>query len=176
VPTGQRASGPKAVLAISGDLAAKLKDTAEDQALNAVAVVKEGWAGFLRTDRFFKYRALIVASWLGLAAVGLVIAWPEEGIHTTRIGARLVMGEDPQHPVYMLMNESDEPWTQVLVIANGQWRAAADRVEPGKELAVTPKQLVGKDGAAAPADLHLTDLELRTHKGRAVLMRKGELQ
>src|SRR4051812_18202112 len=54
-PVSKRPSGPVAVA---------LKNVAEDQALNAVALVKEGWQGFLKTNRFFKFKAAIVGVWL----------------------------------------------------------------------------------------------------------------
>jgi hypothetical protein len=158
-------------------VAAVIKNAAEDQALNAVAVVKEGYKGFLKTNRYFKLKAAIVAVWGVFAVLGLAITFRDTGERAEeRLGARLKMNSDPDHPAFMFVNDSDSPWQNVMVIINDQYRTTVVRVDPGTDFTVTPKQLAGKEGAPAPPNLHATDIVLKSKHGEAVLMKGGQLQ
>jgi hypothetical protein len=160
---------------------AVLRNVAEDQALNAVAAVKEGmkegFQGFLKTNRYFKYKALVVAVWLAFGGVGAAITFRGTGDHSEEnLGARLKMNSDPDHPAFMFVNDGDAPWQNVVVVINGQWRTTISRVEPGADFTVTPKHLVGREGVPAPSNLHATDVVLKSKHGEAVLMKDGHLQ
>lgn len=153
----------------------RLKDGAEDTALNAVSLVKEGWRDFLKTNRYFKYKALVVLLWSALALAGIIEAWPEESVHLNeQLGARLVIPPNPDYPAFMIINESDTAWKDVVVIINGEFRGTAVMVEPHSDFTLTPKQLVGKKGNVPPTNLRARDLVVRTRKGEAVLLKDGQ--
>jgi hypothetical protein len=152
----------------------RLKSESANVALNAVAFLKEMVGDFRQQDRFFKYKASIVGGWLlvSLATVGLTCA---RGVKETGdFGATLI--ENPGgRPGLTINNKSDETWRDVTVIVTdsrgGEWRASVARVDPGKELTITPKQLLGaEDGRAAPANIKIRDAEMRTSAGRARLL------
>jgi hypothetical protein len=86
-----------------------------------------------------------------------------------RLGARLVVAGSTREPIFMLVNDSAEPWLDIMVIANGTFRAALPRIEAKESFTLTPKQLMGPNGGLAPADLQLSELELRTSGGRVML-------
>lgn len=154
----------------------RLKSESANVALNAVAVLKEMVGDFRQQDRFFKYKAFIVGGWvlLSLATVGLTCA---RGVKETGdFGATLI--ENPGgRPGLTIHNKSDGTWRDVIVVVKdsrgAEWRASVARVEPAKELTVTPKQLMGADGRAAPTDIKIRGVEMRTSEGRAQLLENG---
>ncbi len=158
-------------------LPSRLRSGAESTALNVVAILRETWEDFLNSDRYFKYKAIILVAWAVLSLFGIGVACPAPSVHRdTTLGARLVVGAVSEHPALVLHNESDAAWQDVLIIVNGRYRAAVSHVEPHAFITVTPKQLMGDNGKLAPSDLLAKDVELRTRKGSAHLLENGELR
>ncbi|HXX31053.1 MAG TPA: hypothetical protein VEJ89_10080 [Myxococcaceae bacterium] len=158
-------------------LPARLRSGAASTALNVAAILRETWEDFRNADRYFKYKAIILAAWGVLSVLGIGVACPGPSVHRdTSLGARLVVGEETEHPALVLHNESDAAWQEVMIIVNGRFRAAISHVEPHAFVTVTPKQLMGDNGKLAPSDLRFTDVELRTRKGSAVLLEAGTLR
>jgi hypothetical protein len=158
-------------------LPARLRSGATSTALNVAAILRETWEDFRNADRYFKYKAVILASWAVLSLIGVGVACPGPSVHRdTSLGARLVLGEQTEHPALVLHNESDAAWQDVLIVVNGRYRAAVSHVEPHAFVTVTPKQLMGDNGKLAPSDLRASDVELRTRRGSAVLLEHGELR
>ncbi|MGO9828497.1 MAG: hypothetical protein ACLPJH_00010 [Myxococcaceae bacterium] len=158
-------------------LPTRLRSGAESTALNVVAILRETWEDFRNSDRYFKYKAVILLAWAALSLFGIAVACPAPSVHRdTTLGARLVVGAESEHPALVLHNESDAAWQDVLIIVNGRYRAAVSHVEPHAFITVTPKQLMGDNGKLAPSDLQASDVELRTRKGSAHLLENGELR
>lgn len=160
-------------------LQTRLRSEAESTALNVVSILRETWEDFRNADRYFKYKAAILVGWALLSLAGIAVACP--GTPTlvgpsTSLGARLIMGEETEHPAYVLTNESDRAWEDVVVVVNHTYRAAISHVEPRAFVTITPKQLMGDNGRLAPFNLKATDIELHTRKGSALLLKQGELQ
>jgi hypothetical protein len=160
-------------------LQSRLRDGAENTALNVVAILRETWEDFRNADRYFKYKASILAAWAVLSLVGVGVACPGAPVvarGSSSLGARLVVGEEMEHPAYVLSNESDRAWEDVVVVVNHAYRAAISHVEPKAFVTITPKQLMGDNGKLAPFNLRATDIELHTRKGNVVLLERGELR
>ncbi|MCP3101582.1 hypothetical protein LZ198_22150 [Myxococcus sp. K15C18031901] len=151
-----------------GPLGKRLAGEASNQLLNGLAVLKEFAADFRQRDRFFKYKASIVAGWLVMSAASLAIACPGTSVRTGDMDARLVLSERMDRPSLTIWNESRDAWKDVTLIVNGQYRAAVPAVGPGEFITLTPKQLMGSAGAA-PADLRFETLEMRTNDDKANL-------
>ncbi len=144
--------------------------------LNGAAAVRDTLSDLRSRDRFFKFKAGIVGAWALLSVTSIGIACPSGALsRSANLGARLVLAGDDTHPVFTIFNDGTEPWTDVTVIVNERYRAAAARVAPGSNLTLTPGQLLGADGTAAPSDLQVQALEVRTGDGDEVLMADGEL-
>ena len=160
-------------------LQTRLRSGAESTALNVVAILRETWEDFRNADRYFKFKAGILAAWAVLSLTGVFVACPGAppilGPSTT-LGARLIMGEEPEHPAYVLSNESDRAWEDVVVVVNHTFRAAISHVEPRAFVTITPKQLMGDNGKLAPFNLKATDIELHTKKGSVLLLKDGQRQ
>lgn len=154
--------------------ARRLAGGAQDAALNLAGLLRDALGDFRRRDRFFKYKAAILGLWLALSALSVAVAWPRAGLSAGRLGARLVLNTEVRPPIMMILNEGDEPWEDVTVVVNERYRASPGRVQPGGSLTLTPKQLLGDNGALAPADLAIRDLELRTSEGNVRLLEDGE--
>ena len=142
-----------------------------------VAILRETWEDFRNADRYFKFKAAILGAWAVLCLAGVFVACP--GAPTligpsTSLGARLIMGEEPEHPAYVLSNESDRAWEDVVVVVNHSFRAAISHVEPRAFVTITPKQLMGDNGKLAPFNLKATDIELHTRKGSVLLLQDSQ--
>jgi len=158
-----------------GDVKQAVRERAIDTVLNAASMLADMWDDFRRRDRFFKYKAAIVATWAVLSITSFFVAFPSDS--KNRLGARLVMAGDASRPVYMIVNDSGDTWHEVTVIANNRYRTAVGLVEPrGGTLTFIPKQLKGDQDTAPPSDLQISDLQLRTDDGSAWLMKEGELR
>ncbi|HSP19166.1 MAG TPA: hypothetical protein VLQ79_06620 [Myxococcaceae bacterium] len=160
-------------------LQARIRTEAESTALNVAAILRETWEDFRNADRYFKFKAAILAAWAVLSLAGVFVACPGAptlGAPSSALGARLILGEQSEHPAYVLSNESDRAWEDVVVVVNHAYRAAISHVEPRAFVTVTPKQLMGDNGKLAPFNLKATELELHTRKGSVVLLRDGQPQ
>ncbi|MCP3144599.1 hypothetical protein [Pyxidicoccus xibeiensis] len=153
---------------VEGPIGKRLAGEASNHALNAFSILKELVADFRQRDRFFKYKASIVAGWLAMTAASFAIACPGSSVETGDMDARLVLSDKLDRPSITIFNESDEAWEDITVIVNGQYRGASPSVAPGEFMTITPKQLMGSSGAA-PADLRFNTLELRTRSDSADL-------
>jgi hypothetical protein len=155
----------------------RLKSESANVALNTVSIIKEKVEEFRQQDRFFKYKAFIVAGWVLLSLLTFGTTWAR-GVKggTGDLGATLVPVAGRSSMT--IMNKSEEPWTDILIIVKdnkgAEWRASVARVEPAKEFNIGPKQLLGADGRAAPSDIRIVGVEMRTSEGRAMLLEDGK--
>jgi hypothetical protein len=162
----------------AGDVKQRLREGALDTVLNAASILADTWEDFRRQDRFFKYKAAIIAAWVFLSVTSFFVAFPGSMFDAkNRLGARLVDTTVNDLPVYMIVNDSGDAWREVTVVVNGRYRTAVGTVEPnGGTLTFNIKQLKGDNDQAAPLDLVITDLQLRTDDGNAWLKKDGELR
>jgi hypothetical protein len=161
-----------------GQLSQKLKAESANVALNALSIVKEKVEEFREQDRFFKYKAFIVAGWVFLSLSTFGITCARGGVKQMGdFGAKLVPAPGGRAGL-TLMNKSEDPWEKVRIIVKdnrgAEWNAFVPRVEPAREVTITPKQLLGSDGKAAPADITIVGVEMQTADGDAVLLENGQ--
>lgn len=158
-----------------GALGQKLKSESANVALNALSIVKEMLQDFRQQDRFFKYKAFIVGGWLLLSVITFGATCARGVKQTGDFGAKLVVSPSSSgRSSVTIINKSEDPWIEVTLIITddrgAEWRASVARVEPAREVTVGPKQLLGASGQAAPSDLSIRGIEMRTSEGRATLM------
>ncbi|ABF91888.1 hypothetical protein MXAN_3328 [Myxococcus xanthus DK 1622] len=151
-----------------GPLGKRLAGDASNHLLNGVSILKELVADFRRSDRFFKYKASIIAGWLVMTVTSLAIACPGSTVRKGDMDARLVLSDRLDRPSVTIWNESKEPWYDVTLTVNGQYQAAVLTVAPGEFITITPKQLMGSSGAA-PADLRFQSIQMRSRDDSADL-------
>ncbi|WP_237080387.1 hypothetical protein [Myxococcus xanthus] len=151
-----------------GPLGKRLAGDASNHLLNGLSILKELVADFRRSDRFFKYKASIIAGWLVMTVMSLAIACPGSTVRKGDMDARLVLSDRLDRPSVTIWNESKEPWYDVTLTVNGQYQAAVLTVAPGEFITITPKQLMGSSGAA-PADLRFQSIQMRSRDDSADL-------
>ncbi|MGA9524430.1 MAG: hypothetical protein WBV82_23445 [Myxococcaceae bacterium] len=161
-----------------GPLSARLKEGASESALNVAGLLRDLWDDFRNSDRYFKYKALVLGTWLLLSSAGVFVACPGSTGPENTIGARLTLVKVVDDEVITLFNESGDDWEEVMVVVNKRYGAAVPRVShaaPENTFTVDRRKLLGDQGQPAPADLRITDIEVRTSDGRATLMADGRL-
>lgn len=154
----------------------RVRGEATNLGLNALAIVREAWADFRASDRYFKFKALIVASWAVLSVAGFAVAFSGQTgalFPNNHLGGRVIVHREPDRTVLLIRNDSDAPWSDVVVIVNHQFRTAKGAVKAHGMFSITPKQLLGDQNQLAPMELTVTDVELRTSRGHAVLLKDG---
>jgi hypothetical protein len=157
------------------DIKQRLKVEAENAALNAVGALADAAKAFNRSSRYFKYRIYIVLAFAFLASSTFWAACPSNPLAPQNdLGAVLVIAGDSSRPVYMVKNESNDAWTNVMLIANKEFRAISPRIDAGGNFTITPKQLIGDNGKLAPPDMKIVDLQIKTDDGSNVLLKNGE--
>ncbi|MDQ3266147.1 MAG: hypothetical protein M3Y59_21240, partial [Myxococcota bacterium] len=161
----------------AGDLKQKLRAGAEDTALNVLGAARDTLADFTRSSIYFKYKVLIAALWAVAMSGTLFVACPSNPLSASNdLGAVLVIAGDKDRPVFMVKNESEDTWQEVMLVVDKQYRVASPQVAPGGNFTVTPRQLVGANNTLAPPDLRPRHMELRTADGDEVLMQDGQPQ
>jgi hypothetical protein len=148
-----------------------LQEGAVDTLLNSVSILGEVLEDFRSSDRFFKYKALVLVLWLSLTVGAFGVACPQRG-PSNDINARLVVSGD----VYMVKNESNEQWQDVEIIVNKDWRATETRLDAnGGSLTLSPAVIFDANGNRAPSSLKITDIEVHVLEPEAevVLLKAG---
>lgn len=152
------AAGPQKA---TGD---RLKESASDTVLNAFSILSEVIDDFKSSDRFFKYKALVLTVWLLLSVGAFGVACPGGG-STNELNASLVPAGDG---VYMVKNESSDAWEDVEIIVNGRYRATQARVEAsGGNVTLSPGVLWDESGKRAPSSLTISDITVKAREPEA---------
>ena len=158
-----------------GQLSQKLKAESANVALNALSIVKEKVEEFRQQDSFFKYKAFIVAGWVFLSISTFGVTCARGAKQMGDFGAKLV--PVTSRASLTIMNKSEDAWEKVHIVVKDdrgvEWNAYVPRVEPARDVTVTPKQLLNAEGKAAPSDLTIVRVEMQTADGDAVLLENG---
>jgi len=147
------APGPKA------KASERLREGAIDTLLNAASILKEMVQDFRNSDRFFKYKAVVVAAWFVLSSTSIGVAC-SGGETTNALGARLVIAGDAREPIFMVKNDSERAWQDVEVVVNGAYRSTTTTVSPRDALTLSPVILFDASGKPAPRGLTISDIRV----------------
>lgn len=184
-PSGRPQSGPqKAVRSAArsqplapeekADASTRLKEGASDTLLNTVSILGEVIEDFRNSDRFFKYKALVLSLW-GLLMIGAFgVACPSSG-PSNDISAVLVVSGEANKPIYMVKNDSADPWLDVEILVNGKYRATMSQLAVGGGATLSPAVLFDERGQRAPSGLSVTEIQVhvRDPESDVVLLRSG---
>lgn len=136
-----------------------------DRGRRAVAGVAEG---FRRTGRWKRMRLGFVGGWLVASLVALFIACPRTG-PANSLGADVQLLRDSLLGQQILVrNESDEVWTDVVLLLDGGWRHTVRTLRPREQVVVSPSQF-DRAGEPAPRDLRLRRLSIECGQGSATV-------
>lgn len=139
-----------------------VKEGARETLLNSVGLLSDIIDDFRSSDRFFKYKAMVLGIWLVLTSSTFLVACPGRG-PSNDINATLVIGGEPDRPIYMVKNESAEAWGDVEIIVNGAYRSTMTKLEAnGGSVTLSSAVIFDTKGNKAPSDLRITDIEVHT--------------
>jgi hypothetical protein len=156
----------------------RFKESATDVVLNSVSILGEVLEDFRTSDRFFKYKALVLTLWFALTVGAFGVACPSDG-PSNEIDARLVVSGDQANPIFMVKNESNRDWENVEIVVNGEYRSTLATMEKmGGNVTLSPAVLFDANGKRAPSSLHITDITLivRDPEATVVLLKNGQPQ
>lgn len=146
---------------------ARIREGAADTVLNSFSILGEVVEDFRSSDRFFKYKALVISLWFLLAIGAFGVACPSSG-PSNDISAVLVVGNDGASPIYMIKNESTDRWEDVEVVVNGTYRSTMSELAPeGGNLTLSPAVLFDEQGKRAPSKLSITDIVVKVRDPEA---------
>ena len=137
-------------------------------ALPDVRAPVQRWVeSFRRSDRFFKMRAGIVASWVVISLLTVWAACPSSG-PTNSLGADVQVLRDSLVGGQQLLvrNESTENWTEVVLTLDDGWRREHKTVRPHDQLVLSMSDFK-REGQTAPRDFKPRRLTVECEQGRA---------
>lgn len=123
--------------------------------------------GFRKSDRPFKLRTAVVATWALLAFVGVWIACPPTGPSNSlgavaRLDTGGIMGAQ-----VLVHNDSRDHWTDVTFTLDDGWRLERRTVRAGDKLVLSVSAF-SRDGRHAPPDLMPRQVTVECVEGTAV--------
>ena len=155
---------------------ARIREGAADTLLNSFSILGEVVEDFRSSDRFFKYKALVICLWFLLGIGSFGVACPSGDGATNDINAVLVVSADTSGPIYMIKNESPDTWKDVEIIVNGTYRSTMSQMPgEGGNTTLSSAVLFDDKGARAPSKLQVTDIvvKVRDPEASVALLRGG---
>lgn len=166
-PTIVTAERPEPLPEPPRPLRERIRDGAGELTFRARRAFEEAVEDLRRRDRFFRYKAAIVAAWVLLSLVGIRVAtFGPDDPASNRIGAYVALTRTSLGWGLLLHNRSDEPWTEVRVEIPGGWVHERERIEPDEKVVLGAGQF-RREGRPAPAELTIEKVRIRTDQGSA---------
>jgi hypothetical protein len=160
-----------------GPVGKRLTSEAQNQLLNAIAIVKELVQDFRGSDQYVKAKAGIVGGWIFISLVSIIIACPSRGVQTTALGARVTVLPNAERsqaaPSMTVYNTDEDAWEDAVFVVNGKYKAIVDKIDAGGIITLTPKSLLSSSGPM-PSDERFINAEMRTKDGKAELVKDGQ--
>ena len=153
----------------------RIREGAADTLLNSFSILGEVVEDFRSSDRFFKYKAMVISTWFLLAIGSFGVACPSSG-PTNDINAVLVVSGEGPSRVYMIKNESTDTWLDVEIVVNGTYRSTMSQMPgEGGNATLSSAVLFDDQGKRAPSSLSITDIvvKVREPEGEVSLLTGG---
>lgn len=152
-----------------------VREGAIDVLLNSFSILREIAEDFRNSDRYFKYKALVLSVWVMLVATSVGVSCAG-GVQGNSFGARLIVAGDTKDRAYMVKNDSDDDWQNVQITVNGKYYVTAEQLRPYGDISLSPRLMFDEHGKEAPASLVISEIHINCSEGDAYLLRGGELQ
>jgi hypothetical protein len=153
-----------------------LREGAVEVLLNGSSILKEVVEDFRSSDKFFKYKALILSVWFVLAITSIGVSCSGGPPTGNSFGARLIIAGEDATLSYMVKNDSDNEWQQVVIEVNGGYYATADTLRPHGDISLSPRLMVDRGGKEAPQGLKISDVHVNCSEGDTFLLKGGKPQ
>lgn len=162
---------------VKGPATARLKEGATDTLLNSISILGEVVEDFRNSDKFFKYKAMILSCWFLLTIGAFGIGCPSSG-PSNDISATLVVSGDSGRQIYMVKNDGSDVWQDVEIIVNDKYRSTQSQIAAeGGNLTLSAAVLFDDAGKRAPSALQITDIvvKVRDPEGEVKLLQGGAI-
>lgn len=154
------------------DRKAAAQEAVLDTVLNAKSIVLELIEDFRASDRFFKYKAGVLASWVLISLASVFIACPSARNRpanelNARVRVQKVPTLDRQITAIYIENRGETEWGDILLKLNRSYSAAVPGIPSGRSAVIQLDKFSGPDGKTPPADLRPQQLDMRCNRGAA---------
>ncbi|MBK7858845.1 MAG: hypothetical protein IPJ65_09545 [Archangiaceae bacterium] len=152
-----------------------LREGAVEVLLNSFSILREVAEDFRNSDRYFKYKALVLSTWLMLVVTSIGVSCAGASVGNS-FGARLIIAGDHVDRAYMVKNDSDDEWQAVQITINGKYYVTAAQLRPYGDISLSPRLMFDETGKEAPANLVVSEIHLSCNEGDTYLLRGGSPQ
>lgn len=154
----------------------QLREGAVDVLLNSFSILREIAEDFRSSDRFFKFKALVLSIWFVLVGTSVGVSCAGGGPVGNSFGARLVIGGEGPTKAFMVKNDSDDEWQQVQITVNGKYYVTTAQLRPYGDITLTARLMFDENGKEAPENISIRDIHLSCSEGDAFLLKGGTPQ
>jgi hypothetical protein len=151
---------------------AALREGAIDVLLNSFSILREVAEDFRSSDRYFKYKALVLSTWLMLVATSVGVSCAGATLGNS-FGARLIIAGDNVDRAYMVKNDSDDEWQSVQITVNGKYFVTAAQLRPYGDISLSPRLMFDEAGKEAPPNTVISEIHISCNEGETYLLRGG---
>lgn len=144
-----------------------LRERLEEAAFTLRRHARDNWDDFRRRDRYFQWKAAIVAVWtaVSLLSIRVAMARPDDPA-ANGLGAYAAVTHTTMSWGLLVHNRSDEPWKHVRVVLDGGWVHERAQIAPDEKVVLSPAQF-SRGGQSAPEDLAIHAVRIETDDGDA---------
>jgi hypothetical protein len=152
------------------------KEMALEAFYSAKALFEQFVDDFRSRDRYFKYKAGIIAGWAAISVVTLGISCGG-GPKENRLHARTQVTQVLDDQTLLIRNDSSSDWKEVHLTLNSRFTAYTPEIAAGGKFVIAVKQFVGPEGEVPAKDLKPQFLKVACSEGGDVLdLSKPETQ
>jgi hypothetical protein len=133
---------------------------------------------FKSSDRFFKYKAMVLTLWLvsAIGSFGVACGGSSNG-PANDIDAVLIVSGEASRPIYMIKNDGTEPWVDVAIVVNGTYSSTMSQLAAnGGSVTLSSAVLFDAKGQRAPANLVISDvvITVRDPEAEVPILKAGQ--
>jgi hypothetical protein len=141
----------------------------------AVDIASDLADGYRKSNRYFRMRLVVIASWVLLSLLTLWLAARSSEPSTNALGAEVQISESLLGTQISIENTSGRMWTDVRLTLDGGWRWRTPTMREGHTEVVAASRFE-KDGAFAPSDLKPRTLTIECDQGKVMAPLSGRPQ
>lgn len=148
-------------------LADRVREAVEEALFALRRFVRDNWDDFRRRDRYFQWKAAIVAAWTvtSLISIRVAMAGPDDP-SANGLGAYAAVTHTTMSWGLLVHNRSDDTWSDVRIVLDGGWVHERARIGPDEKVVLSPAQF-SRGGEKAPLDLAIRGVRVETADGDA---------
>lgn len=144
------------------------KEMALEAFYSAKALAEQFIDDFRSRDRFFKYKAGIIAAWVGVSALSLGVSCGG-GPKENALHARTQLTQVLDDQTLLVRNDSTSDWKEVHLTLNDRFTAYTPEIAAGGKFVIAVKQFVGPEGEVPARDLKPHFLKVSCSEGTDLL-------